>query len=142
MGNAVTGGGIVVSNTATQTSGELVKITGTASTTAFKVATGNTNLAGTTTVSTLTDGTASVTWGAFTGTKSFAIDPNAAAGGAIVVTNSATQNSAELVKITGTAGQTALNVATGNTNLAGTTTVSTLTDGTASVTAGALTGTK
>merc|ERR1712178_510189 len=133
MGNAVTGGGIVVSNTATQTSGELVKITGTASTTAFKVATGNTDLAGTTTVSTLTDGTASVTAGAFTGTKSFAIDPNAAAGGAIVVTNSATQTSAELVKITGT---TALNVATGNTNLAGTTTVSTLTDGTASVTAG------
>ena len=140
--NAAAGGALTITNSATQNSAELVKITGTAGQTALNVATGNTSLAGQTTVSTLTDGTASQTAGAFTGCKSFAVDPNAAAGGALTITNSATQNSAELVKITGTAGQTALNVATGNTSLAGQTTVSTLTDGTASQTAGAFTGCK
>jgi len=45
------------------------------------------------------------------------IDPNNVAGGALTISNAATQDSAELVKITGTAGQTALNVATGNTTL-------------------------
>ena len=55
----------------------------------------------------------------FAGLTSVAIDPNAAAGGALTISNTTTQTSAELVKITGTAGQTALDVAAGSTSLAG-----------------------
>ena len=49
------------------------------------------------------------------------LDPDAAAGGAIVVSNSTTQTSGDLVSITGVAGQSALNVAAGDTTLQGTT---------------------
>ena len=45
----------------------------------------------------------------------------AAAGGALTNSNTTTQTSAELVKITGIAGQTALDVAAGNTTFAGAT---------------------
>jgi len=54
---------------------------------------------------------------ALTGLTSAAVDPNSASGGALTISNSTTQSSAELVKITGTASFTALNVATGNTVL-------------------------
>ena len=49
------------------------------------------------------------------------LDPAAAAGGALTISNTTTQTSAELVKITGVAGQTALDVAAGNTTFAGAT---------------------
>ena len=54
--------------------------------------------------------------GAISG-KSLTLDPNNAAGGAITVTNTATQSSGSLVSITGTTGQTALSIPTGNVNL-------------------------
>ena len=128
--NDAAGAALTISNSATQSSAELVKITGTAGQTAFKVATGNVDLnTGTTTI------------GATSLTSTASINPANAAGLAIVVTNSVTQNSGELVKITGVAGQTALKVAAGNTDLnTGTTTVSTLTDGTATLTGGVVTG--
>ena len=112
--NAAAGGALTITNSATQNSAELVKITGTAGQTALNVATGNTSLAGQTTVSTLTDGTASQTAGAFTGCKSFVVDPNDATGEALVITNSTAQTSGELVRITGTAAQTALQITAGN----------------------------
>jgi len=49
--------------------------------------------------------------------KSLTLDPNNAAGGAIVVTNTATQTSGNLVTITGRAGQNAISVPAGNVNL-------------------------
>merc|ERR1712100_547483 len=73
--------------------------------------TGNTKITGTVTIT-----------GAVTGTSA-TIDPNAAAGGALTISNSATQTSAELVKITGTAGQTALQVAAGDVDIQGDTTI-------------------
>lgn len=77
----------------------------------------NSTLAGTTTVSTLTDGIASLTTGAFTG-KSLTIDPQSAAGEAIVVSNTGvTQTSGALVKITGLAEQTAFEIVAGEAHL-------------------------
>jgi hypothetical protein len=147
----------VVSNTATQTSAELVKITGTAGQTAFKVDTGNTVLSDTTissaTLTACSSSSATLTGGsinnmviggatkAAAGFTTATIDPNSAAGGGVVVSNTATQTSAELVKITGTAGQTAFKVVTGNTVLSDTTISSaTLTAFTGSSSSATLTG--
>ena len=48
--------------------------------------------------------------------KTLALDPNSASGGAITVTNTATQSSGTLVTITGRAGQDALKIPAGNVN--------------------------
>ena len=53
--------------------------------------------------------------GAMTG-KSMTLDPNSASGGAITVTNTATQTSGTLVTVTGLAGKNALSIPTGNVN--------------------------
>jgi hypothetical protein len=79
--NVAAGAALTISNTATQTSGQLAKITGVAGQTALNVAAGSTVL-----------------------------DPNSAAGGGLVVQNTAGQTSGELAKITGSSGQTALKV--------------------------------
>ena len=89
---------------------------------------------GTITGGTITDGTTSTNSGAVTGVKSIAINPAHATTSAIVVTNGVAQTSGDLVSITGTAGQSALKVATGNFAVAGTSTL------TGALTAAAITG--
>eukprot|EP00946_MAST-07B_sp_MAST-7B-sp1_P003806 g3806.t1 len=54
--------------------------------------------------------------GDVTEVRSIAIDPNSASGGAVVITNTQTQTSGSLVKITGQAGEKALEVVAGETN--------------------------
>ena len=46
------------------------------------------------------------------------IDPNAAGGGGLIISNTTTQNANELVKITGESGQTALNIVAGTSQFA------------------------
>merc|ERR1719162_341070 len=67
------------------------------------------------------------------------VDPTGTAGGAFSVDGTG-QLSGDLVTITGVASKSALKVINGNTNLAGTTTVSTITDGTLSCASGTITG--
>ena len=134
--------GVSIRNSTIQTGGQLVRITGTVGQTALQVASGDTDLnTGTTTVATLTDGTAYQTGGQYTGVRSIVIDPDSVGGGGLTISNSTAQTSDQLVQINGTTGQTALQVTAGDTDLnTGTTTVATLTDGTAYQTGGQYTG--
>lgn len=72
--------------------------------------------------------------------SSTTIEADSATGGALTISNNDDQTSAELVLITGTAGQTAFKVETGNIDLnTGTTRVNSITDGTATLTGGNIT---
>lgn len=82
--NSADGGALTVSNSASQTTGELVSINGNAGTTALLVSEGTTVL-----------------------------DPNASDGGALLVSNTDTQTSGSLVTINGETNQTALSVSAG-----------------------------
>ena len=86
--NTGDGNVLLVSSCCTQSSGTLVKITGTSDQRALSVCGGQVTL-----------------------------DPDSASGGALTVTNSQTQSSDELVKITGATGHCALEVSAGSTNL-------------------------
>ena len=111
--NNAVGGGLTVTNTATQSSDELVIITGDTNQVALKVAEGDTELAGATTVGafTATNGIDNTVIGANTpqtGTfTSICIDPDQTNGGAVAISNTSQQTSDNLVTIDGhTNGQT------------------------------------
>ena len=111
--NNAVGGGLTVTNTATQSSDELVIITGDTNQVALKVAEGDTELAGATTVGafTATNGIDNTVIGANTpqtGTfTSISIDPDQTNGGAVAISNTSQQTSDNLVTIDGhTNGQT------------------------------------
>jgi len=119
--------GVSIRNSTIQTGGQLVRITGTVGQNALQVASGDTDLnTGTTTVATLTDGTAYQTGGQYTGVRSIVIDPDSVGGGGLTISNSTAQTSDQLVQINGTTGQTALQVTAGDTTLSGVTTVASL----------------
>jgi hypothetical protein len=85
-------------------------------------------------------GTAGTGTGGFSGFNSLIADPHLPDGQALVITNSVPQETGELVKITGTASQTAFKVVTGVTDLSDTT-VSSLAATTAIISGGAIDGT-
>lgn len=105
--NNIAGGGLTVTNTATQSSDELVSITGEMNQVALKVVEGNTELSGSTTVETLsaTNGIDNTVIGGTTPSSgSFTtihVDPNEDTGGAIMVRNTQSQSSGNAVTIDG-----------------------------------------
>ena len=137
-GTLTTGTLALTTLNATNASIDVLAVTNNA-TVANLVATGVTTLAtgskiGTLTLAdgSITDTTGSInfggenlsTTGQLTGgvanVKTLSVDPNSTSGGALTIVNAGGQTGGDLVKITGTALQTALNVNTGNTVLGGT----------------------
>jgi len=115
---------LLIKYSASQTSGNLLILQGKAGQTALS-ATGDVGVTGSVTASLkstfsagFTDGTATLAAGAITGAKSAALNPASTSGGALVVSNSATQSSGSLVTFTGSVGQTVLS-ATGNVAVTG-----------------------
>jgi len=120
-----------VSSCCTQTSGELVTVTGTEQQTALRVVDGDVEYGGTdsndtfssvmkvtNTLSSAPSTRVSITNSSDTdGPTLLELNQHGTAGNALVITNTATQSSGNLVQITGESGQTALHVTTGNTEL-------------------------
>lgn len=121
--NASDGGALLVYNSDTQTTGVLVHIEGTTSQMALQVDDGDVHL------DHVTSGDAVLTGGSIDAMPigantpstsvftTMSVDPSSSSGGAITVTNSATQSSADLMRVTGTSGQSALRVDVGDTHL-------------------------
>ena len=135
--NTCEGNALQVSSCCTQTSGELVTVTGTEQYTALQVVDGDvrfgycdqstfspvmtvTNAASSVSSSPDTSSRVRITNPSTTdGATLLRLEHNGTSGKALVITNSGTQASGELVHITGASGQTALHVVTGNTELGG-----------------------
>jgi hypothetical protein len=140
--NAGSPNAFVVTNTAAQTGGNLVKITGIGGQKAFNVNAGRTVL-NAASATTSTGGIGLTIWNSETQTAGALtqitgeadqtalfvaagktiLDSNSAAGLGLTVQSTATQTSGELVLISGVAGQTALKVAAGNVGIGKTPTV-------------------
>ena len=135
--NTCEGNALQVSSCCTQTSGELVTVTGTEQHTALQVVDGDvhfgycdqstfspvmtvTNAASSVSSSPDTSSRVTMTNPSTTdGATLLRLDHNGTSGKALVITNSGTQASGELVHITGASGKTALDVAMGDTKLGG-----------------------
>lgn len=104
------GGALQLQNAETQTSGSLVHLRGTAGQAALEIVAGNVNVA----ENLIIGGTLSVATLAPT-----EIAAVGSSGGALILRNDAVQTGGDLFSIEGTAGQSALRVAAGNTQLGG-----------------------